>query len=120
MATVLVDLSPWPTADDEIVRARASLALQTDQENDDRLEAVGATAAALVERYAANAPQAVKNEAVTRTAGYLMEQPMPAIRESSIGELSYAIAPSHVSALRHSGAMALLSPWKVRRAGAIG
>ena len=116
----VVDLSPWPTEADAIVRARADLALQTDQINDDRLEAVGATAAALVERYAANAPQAVKNEAVTRTAGYLMEQPMPALRESTTGPISYAFAPSHVSALRHSGAMALLSPWKVRRGGAIG
>ena len=77
-------------------------------------------ASALVERYAPDAPEVVLNEAVIRCAGWLNEQPAAAVRSESIGDVETAYAPSMHSALRHSGAMALLSPWKVRRAGAIG
>ena len=77
-------------------------------------------AVALVERYAPDAPEAVQNEAVIRTAGWLDEQPRGGVRSETIGDEAYEYAPAMVSALRHSGAMALLSPWKVRRAGAIG
>ena len=77
-----------------------------------------AVATALVERYALEAPDAISNEAVIRTAGWLSEQPAAAIRSETEGDISTSYAPTHTSALRHSGAMALLSPWKVRRAGA--
>ncbi len=76
-------------------------------------------ATALVNRYAPDAPDAVSNEAVIRCAGWLNEQPHAAVRSETIGDLSTSFAPNMQSALRHSGAMALLSPWKVRRAGAI-
>ena len=79
-----------------------------------------ATAWALVGRYAPDAPEAVLREAVVRAAGWLAQQPAAAVRSESIGELRTSFAPTHTGALRHSGAMALLSPWKVRRAGAIG
>ena len=82
----------------------------------DRLHGV---AVALVERYAPEAPEAVQNEAVIRTAGWLAEQPPAGVRSETIGDEAYEYAPAMVSALRHSGAMALLSPWRVRRAGAI-
>ena len=77
-------------------------------------------ATALVERYAPEAPEAIRDEATIRTAGWLAEQPAGAVRSESVGDISTAFAPAMTSALRHSGAMALLSPWKVRRAGAIG
>ena len=76
-------------------------------------------AKALVERYAPGAPDEMQNEAVIRTAGWLCEQPGAAIRSESTGDIETAYAPSMMSALRHSGAMALLSPWKIRRAGVI-
>ena len=74
----------------------------------------------LVERYAPDAPDAVADEAVIRCAGYLAQQPSDARRSTTVGGVSSSWAATHVSALRHSGAMALLSPFKIRRAGAIG
>ena len=78
-----------------------------------------AVAGGLVERYAPDAPHAISNEAAIRTAGWLAEQPAAAIRAETEADISTSYAPSMQSALRHSGAMALLSPWKIRRAGAI-
>ena len=77
-----------------------------------------AVASELVMRHAPDAPNAISNEAVIRTAGWLAEQPSAAIRSETEGDIRTSFVPTQ-SALRHSGAMALLSPWKVRRAGAI-
>ena len=76
-------------------------------------------ATALVVRYAPDAPDAMQNEAVIRACGYLSQQPESAQRSDRIGDVETQWAPNNLSALRHSGAMALLSPWKVRRAGVI-
>ena len=78
-----------------------------------------AVAAALVTRYAPDAPDAVANEAAIRTAGWLAEQPSAAITSETEGDIRTSYAPTMLSALRHSGAMALLSAWKIRRAGQI-
>ena len=78
-----------------------------------------AVATALVTRHAPAAPDAISNEAVIRTAGWLAEQPSAAITSETEGDIRTSYAPSMLSALRHSGGMALLSPWKNRRAGAI-
>ena len=78
-----------------------------------------AAATALVDRFAPAAPEAIKDEATIRTAGWLAEQPAASVRSEAVGDVSTAYAPAMASALRHSGAMALLAPWKVRRAGAI-
>ena len=69
------------------------------------------TARELVKQYAPNAPGCVRDEAIIRTVGYLVDR--WASRDSVDGQSQ---APGQISALRHSGAMALLSPWKVRRA----
>ena len=114
-------LSPWPTSPAALANATATLKASLGADLDDaRVQALGSAAAALVERYAAGAPQAIKDEAVTRTAGYLSEQPAAAINSERIGDVAQRYASTHVSALRHSGSMALLSPWKQRRAGTIG
>ena len=76
------------------------------------------TCAALVQRYAPAAPEAVQNEAAIRCAGYLAEQPKAAIRSSRLDDLEVEYNASSISALRHSGAMGLLTLWKVRRGGA--
>ena len=73
----------------------------------------------LVNRFAPDAPDAISNEAVIRTAGWLAEQPSAAITSETEGDIRTSYAPSMLSALRHSGGMALLSPWKNRRAGTI-
>ena len=74
----------------------------------------------LVERYAPAAPEAIQNEAVIRTSGYLAQHPADGRRSGTVGSISSSWAATHTGALRHSGAMSLLSPWKVRRAGPVG
>ena len=77
-------------------------------------------ASALVENYADNAPDAIKNEAIIRCSGWLYESPSAGQRSESEGDLSTSYSPAMMGALRHSGAMGLLSPFKIRRAGKIG
>ena len=77
-------------------------------------------AVALVERFAPDAPEAVQDEAAIRCAGWLAESPAGAIRSETTGDVRTSFDGARsMGALRHSGAMGLLSPWKVRRAGAI-
>ena len=78
-----------------------------------------AVATALVTRYAPGAPDAVANEATIRFAGWLHGSPASGVRSESIGDISTAFSPAMTGGLRASGAMALLSPWKIRRAGSI-
>ena len=77
-------------------------------------------AAALVERYAPAAPDAISNEAAIRVAGWLAEAPASGARTETIGDVTTGWSPNMTGALRASGAMGLLSPFKARRAGAIG
>lgn len=85
-----------------------------------RAEHLFGAANALVEKYSSGAPDAIKREAVIRCSGWLAHQPAASIRSEETGDISTSYATASMSALRHSGAMALLSPWKVRRAGVIG
>ncbi len=97
--------------------AALTAAIDTTEDHAQRLLPV---AEALVERYGADAPAAVRQEAAIRTAGYLAERPAwgPGGDSETIGPMvkSRDYAADALSALRHSGAMSLLSPWKVRRA----
>ena len=99
-----------------ITAAELGQAVGVDSTTATRLLAV---ATELVTRYAPDAPDAISNEAVIRCAGWLSEQPAAAITSESEGDIRTSYAPTMLSALRHSGAMGLLSPWKIRRAGAI-
>ena len=92
-------------------------ALGVNQALADRLLPV---AVALVEKYAPGAPSAIQDEAAVRCAGWLAEQPAAAVTSEATGDIATRYAINNVSALRHSGAMALLSGWKVRRGGVIG
>ena len=74
---------------------------------------------ALIQQYAPGAPDVVQNEAAIRCCGWLAEQPAASVSSEATGDIATRYAINNVSALRHSGAMALLSGWKVRRAGAI-
>ena len=113
-------LSPWPTTPAAIQTATTALAAAVGS-SEDVAGRLGPVAAALVERYAGGAPGAVKDESVIRAAGWLHES-KPGLADSKLSAGSADIAKTFspgLSALRHSGAMSLLSPWKVRRAGAI-
>ena len=67
-----------------------------------RLLSVGSQAVA---KHAADAPDAIHNEAVIRLAGYWFDQPQA------------AAGAGYADALRNSGALAILLPYRVHRAG---
>ena len=109
-------LSPWPTAQVEIEAATTALAAAVGCS-----EAVacrlGPVVAALVEQYASGAPAAVKSEAVIRASGWL-QRSKPGLRKIGISSVDIEYS-SGQSALRNSGAMSLLTGFKIRRAGKI-
>lgn len=75
--------------------------------------------ARIVADYAPHAPDAIQNEAVIRLAGYLAQSDYGGIRREEIGPKSLEYTVNHAPLLRLSGAMALLTRYKHRRAGAI-
>ena len=109
-------LSPWPTTPAAIQAATTALA-----EACGCSEAVagrlGPVVAALVQQYASGAPAVLKSEAVIRASGWLHGN-KPGLRKVGVSNIDIEYSGGQ-SALRHSGAMALLSPFKVRRAGAV-
>ena len=120
-------LSPWPTTPAALTAAtatlRVALNVSDNSENPDdnaTLQRLGVIASALVERYASNAPEVVKDEAVIRCAGWLWGAPSDGLRRETTGPFTASWSPTMTGAFRNSGAMVLLSPWKVRRAGVIG
>ena len=85
----------------------------------DRAERILAVASALVLEYAPHAPDSVANEAVIRLGGYLAQSDYGTIQEESIGPRSVSYQMNHSAMFRNSGAQALLTRWKIRRAGLI-
>ena len=85
----------------------------------DRADNLLLVATDLVTRYAPAAPDALMDEAALRCAGWLSQQPYASVRRESQGGIDTSYNPMMHSALRHSGAMALLTGYKRRRAGAI-
>ena len=83
----------------------------------DRAERILAVATAEVLGYAPHAPDAVANEAVIRLSGYLAQSDYGTIREETIGPRSVSYQMNHSAIFRNSGAQALLTRWKRRRAG---
>ena len=78
-------------------------------------------ASAIVTRYAPEAPDAIQNEAVIRVAGWLLDSPSSGLLERRVREREYALhRPTLTSALRSSGAMSLLRPYKAVGAGVCG
>ena len=74
----------------------------------------------MVTRYAPQAPDAMANEGVIRLAGYMASTShYGAIRSSEVGPLKVENVVNHAMMFRNSGAQALLTQYKVRRAGAI-
>ena len=98
------------TADD--LRA----AIGTDLDTATRLLPV---ATALVVRFAPDAPDAIQNEAAIRVAGWVAEAPASGVRSEAVGDVRTSWSPSSPVAMRASGAMALLAPWKARQLGVV-
>lgn len=87
------------------------------EERANRLLAVATEA---VQAYAPNAPEALANEATIRFAGYLAQSDYGTIRTESVGPMTVEYVTNHAAMFRNSGAEALLTRFKRRRAGAIG
>ena len=115
---VILCLSPWPTKGTqtetmalEYVIATCRFGHGTDAEVTDA-RALGQMASARVEREAANAPQAVKNQAAIRYIGYLRQSDFGAIRSEKTGESETQFVVNHQRAWLNCGAKSILSPWK--------
>ena len=75
-----------------------------------------AVASAMVAEYCPTAPDPIRDEAIVRTSAYLREMPGGSIQRLQTGGVEIEFQkPSGRSALRFSGSMSLLSPYKVRR-----
>ena len=85
----------------------------------DRATRVLAVATEAVTHYAPEAPEVLQNEAVLRFAGYLLGSDYGAIRKDSIGPSDYEFVTNHAAMFRNSGAAALLTRYRIRRAGSI-
>ena len=77
-------------------------------------------AARAVNDYAPRAPSALANEATIRYAGYLVNSLPGGIRRQAIGPKVLEYVTNHAAAFRNSGAAALLTRHKRRRARSIG
>ena len=118
-----VTLSPFPGATMTTQRPAAIACIKSSINggaglSDDRAAALGEAASALVERFAPDAPGAIKNEAVIRAAGWMHAReprPVQAITIDTI-RIDFRERFFAPNAMLNSGARALLMPWRVRRA----
>lgn len=115
-----VTLVPYPPASSVMGRATARTCIREAVDvdlTDSRIDALAQMASDLIQNYAPDAPQSLKNEGALRIIGRAVEQPGASRREQRIGEISAAYAPSLTGMLHHAGVKSLLSPWRQRRAG---
>ena len=119
-------LSPFPTSSQAATRTAAIAKLKRrvsglSSADDATVAELGEAAAAVIEEYAPGAPQAIRDEALVRYAGYLSQAPPGSVQKINVGdvEIEFRQAPP-ASSFQLSGAGALLTRWKIRRAGAIG
>ena len=113
-------LSPWPAKTATVALAAATARLKAaigPELTDERVQALGSAASAMVEAYAPSAPQALRDIAVERAAGYMHEQPSASRRSGSVGDIATAYAPSLAGAMLYSGAKSLLYPHRKKTAG---
>ena len=85
----------------------------------DRATRVLAVATEAVQHYAPEAPEALQNEAVIRFGGYLLAADYGPITDETIGPRSASYVTNHAAMFRNSGAAALLTRYRIRRAGSI-
>ena len=85
----------------------------------DRATRVLAVATEAVTHYAPDAPEVLQNEACLRFAGYLLGSDYGGIRKEGVGPREVEYVVNHAAAFRNSGAAALLTRYRIRRAGPI-
>ena len=108
---------PSSSSPGELDAAELAQAAKLDVEVAERLLPVGK---AMVARYAPDAPAEMKNESLIRFCAYLSQTTHHGITKISVKDIDIEFSErSHAAAFQHSGAKALLSPWRVRRGGVI-
>ena len=83
-----------------------AIRVEDSQANQKAVMRIKKTVEAVIEQYAPNAPDTVKDQACIMAAGYIWEAP--------------AAAPARMNfsnALQNSGAASLLAPWREHQAG---
>lgn len=85
----------------------------------DFAQRIHAAAVQMVTDYAPDAPTEIVNEAIVRLGGYLAQSDFGTIRSETLGPQSFEFVTNHAAMFRNSGAMALLTRYKRRRAGAV-
>ena len=84
---------------------------------------LGSMAAALVEKYAPDAPDGVKLEAAIRCIGWWTQSPIMPISSRSfgnagvVGSVDYAL--HKLNPILHSGAAMILTPWRIHTMGVV-
>ena len=93
-------LSPWPSSPVALQTAKTALAEAVGC-SEDVAGRLGPVVAALVERYADGAPEAVKSESVIRAAGWL-QRSKPGLRKIGISsvDIEYASGQSALRSIR--------------------
>ena len=109
---------PEPESEPTVTLTAQELASETGADLD-RAERILAVASAIVVEYAPAAPVALLNESAIRLGGYLAQSDYGTVRDETIGPRSVSYQMNHAMMFRNSGAMALLTRWKKRRAGTI-
>ena len=119
-----MSLSPWPDGTDQPVLNYAISVLKdaiSPGSGNEYIRRLGSTCSAIIEKYASEAPEAVREESLIRLAGYLHETGergnYGALRDKSIDADPVKIGKTFnpaPGAFRRSGAMSLLSPWRER------
>ena len=116
-------LSPFPGTSSPAQRSAAIAALKASISGgsnltDDRIAELGEAASALVERFAPDAPDPIRNEGTRRIAAWMHGREPKPFQGITIGGIRFDFRERFYSpdALRNSGARSLLSPWRARRA----
>ena len=116
-------LTPYPAATAAVGRQtarnaiRAVLKVSATDAPDDEIDRLAAVASARIEKFAPDAPQAVRDESLIRFLAYLRQLPRPLRSVQVGGDVRIEFATAGVQRpFVSSGARAMLSPWVTRRA----
>ena len=91
--TASAALVPWPGTAEARTELKAGINAPNLQ-SDDRADALGSTAAEIVQRYASAAPTPIKNEATIRLAGWLHISAKGDIIPTGVGGLTFTWRPT--------------------------
>ncbi len=117
-----VVVSPWPSDPAALPAARACVreAIGTREADlpDARLDQMAETASAIIQDYAPGAPDPIRSESLFRLVGYIWGSDFGGVASETLGPSTLNYTTNHADFARRSGALGLLSRWRIRRAGA--